>query len=590
MNIFPVLSLICFVVSWTLGVAVLVRNPKDRANRAFCIFMLFLSVAAFAEFECRILLTPETASIFYDVQSTVWYFIPVLFLNFALIFCRRGRILSTRLYRPLLLFPAIVFSYLQWTTDLIYVHQGVRMPWGYSFAPGRLLWIYAVYTLVYFAVALYFIYRFSQETYPGREKKQATIIFGSVVFSLIAGIATDIFMPIAGISAPEMTSVFVTISAGCIAYAIVRYHLMHVTPATVAYNILAAIPDTVVLVDAEGKISETNQAVEQLLGYGKDELIGRRGGTLLAEEEEEEEEEALLKDKGLARVFKETVVRGQETTCISKSGERIPVRISGQVMKDARGNITGIVAVIHDLREERKLRQELIQIEKMSTVGFMAGGIAHELNNPLGVVLGYIQLFLSDTSKDDPRFRDLKIVESAVHRCKTIVQNLLSFSRQEKVVLVPVNVAQALQSTLALIGHQMEVNGIKIVQNIQNNLYSVKGDTQQLEQVFINIMVNAQDAMPHGGELTITAENIDRQVRIVFKDTGCGIPPDILSKIFEPFVTTKPPGKGTGLGLSVSYGIIKDHGGNIDIQSKEGVGTTVIITLHALNQTSDSGQ
>ena len=348
-------------------------------------------------------------------------------------------------------------------------------------------------------------------------------------------------------------------------------------------SIINSIADPLVVTDTEGKINTVNPSLLELLGYSEQELVGKPAGTLLAEAEAEAEAEAvLLKERGLARIFKGTVVRGSEATCISKSGERIPVSISGQVVKDTLGEIGGVVAVLRDLREARKLQQQLVQVEKMSAVGLMAGGVAHELNNPLGVILGYIQLLLGETSKDDPTHQDLKTVESAVHRCKTIVQNLLSFSRQEKVVSVPVSVAQVLQSVLTLIGHQMEVNGVKIVQNIQDNLYSVKGNVQQLEQVFVNIMVNAQDAMPGGGELTINAENIDKQVRIVFKDTGCGISPDILNRLFEPFVTTKPPGKGTGLGLSVSYGIIKDYGGNIEIQSKEGTGTAVTITLPAL--------
>jgi len=579
MNIFAIHSLICFILSTVLMATILFLNPKSNVNRAFSVLMFAICIGAFGQFEYRIVLAPEIASMFHNVESIGWYFLPALFLNFALIFCRRGRILSTRLYRPLLLFPALVLSYLQWTTDLIYVRQGVRMPWGYSFAPGKLSWILVVYIMGYFVQALYFMYRFRQETHPGSEKKQATIILGSVSFCLVGSMTTDVIMPMAGISIPEMGVGFVIIFGACIAYGIQRYQMMAITPATVAYNILTAIPDTVVLVDVEGKISETNQAVEQLLGYGKDELIGRRGGTLFAEEEEEEE--VLLKDKGLARVFKETTVRGQEATCISKSGERIPVRISGQVMKDTRGNITGIVAVLHDLREERKLRQELIQIEKLSAVGLMAGGVAHELNNPLGVILGYIQLMISEISADDPKYKDLKTMEDALHRCKTIIQNLLSFSRQDKEEYTKINIADVIQSALTLIGHQMEVNNVKIIRNIQDNLYPVKGKTQQVEQVFINIMINAQDAMPEGGELTITAENTDKQVKITFKDTGRGVPPDILSRIFEPFVTTKPPGKGTGLGLSVSYGIIKEHGGDIKIQSKEGTGTAVTITLPA---------
>ncbi len=235
-------------------------------------------------------------------------------------------------------------------------------------------------------------------------------------------------------------------------------------------------------------------------------------------------------------------------------------------------------------RQLQETQSQLIQAEKMSALGQLAGGLAHEINNPLSGILGLTQLVLENLPQDSQNYSDLKEIEKAVFRCKKIIVSLLSFSRQEKTHMEPVSINEAIEETLTLCARQMELKHIKIVRQLAPGLPLVNADFQQLMQVFLNIFTNARDAMPDGGELTIATSLLktpagDEMLMTSVTDTGPGIPRDILGRIFDPFFTTKPVGKGTGLGLSVCIGIIDRHNGTIKAHSAPGKGTTFTISL-----------
>jgi signal transduction histidine kinase len=252
-----------------------------------------------------------------------------------------------------------------------------------------------------------------------------------------------------------------------------------------------------------------------------------------------------------------------------------------------------------------KSREQLIQQEKLASVGQLAAGVAHELNNPLVGILGYSQFALEKISKkplrdlttDDIRTysQHLKDIGDQAKRCKIIVQNLLKFAQSStKVAFQPLDLNSVLMDTLAFTRHQMEMNRVELITNLADWLPKVMGNPNQLQQVFTNIILNAIQAMPQGGELRVSTEMIDektqKMIQITFSDIGCGIPEENLDKVFEPFFTTKKVGQGTGLGLSVSYGILKDHGGNIEVESTEGRGATftIILPLRKESEITDS--
>lgn len=252
--------------------------------------------------------------------------------------------------------------------------------------------------------------------------------------------------------------------------------------------------------------------------------------------------------------------------------------------------------IIERTRELEQAQSQLVQSEKMAAVGQLSAGVAHELNNPLGGILGYAQYTLEKmnnkpfadlTEKDFEAYKKhLRDIEAQSRRCKTIVQNLLKFSRSSsKIDLAEVDINGALVETITLIEHQMTMYKVKLTTDFQEGIPPVRANAGMLQQVFTNIIINALHAMPEGGDLIISSRHspglgeFSGAVEISFIDTGCGIPAEIQKNIFEPFFTTKAIGKGTGLGLSVSYGIIKEHGGEIKMESVVGCGTTFTIIL-----------
>ena len=244
------------------------------------------------------------------------------------------------------------------------------------------------------------------------------------------------------------------------------------------------------------------------------------------------------------------------------------------------------------LRELKETQAQLVQAGKMAAVGQLAGGVAHELNNPLTGVLTYAKRLLAraddESLKRNEAFRifpeSLRIIRDSALRCKRITENLLNFSRQAKAEHSSLDINEVIENTLGLLGMQLKSAKIDLIKELQPNLPPIIGNSNQLQQVFTNLILNAMQAMPEGGSLRIqskmgVSKAGERLIYIEFTDTGCGIPKENLPRIFEPFFTTRPPGKGTGLGLSISYGIIDAHNGFIEVESEEGKGTTFRIIL-----------
>ncbi len=224
-------------------------------------------------------------------------------------------------------------------------------------------------------------------------------------------------------------------------------------------------------------------------------------------------------------------------------------------------------------------QEALIQSEKMAAFGQLGAGIAHEVKNPLAGIMGYAQLAQRKIDPESPVARHLAIIEKETKRCKVIIENLLRFARQEKTAFMPTDLNRVILDAVTIVDHQLGINHITIEKAFAEPLPKINGNDNQLQQVLINLMINAQQAMPEGGTLRLATRAIPPYVEIRVSDTGTGIPEENLKKIFEPFFTTKPVGTGTGLGLSVSYGLIKDHGGQILVASEVGKGTTFTLLI-----------
>jgi signal transduction histidine kinase len=261
-------------------------------------------------------------------------------------------------------------------------------------------------------------------------------------------------------------------------------------------------------------------------------------------------------------------------------------------LKDENNELLGHLSVVRDVTEKKQMEMQLIQADKMASLGELAAGVAHEINNPLSGILSNAEFLQEETPPDEQeRQEEIKEIIRNSERIKTIVRDLLNFSRQKGSQETSVfTINDAIESSINLTGHQIELDHIRIIRETDESLPPLRGSFNQIEQVIINFLTNARHALnekyPDRGENKImrlrssevTIEG-NRYVRFELTDHGAGIPEEDLDKICMPFFTTKPPGKGTGLGLSISYNIIQQHGGQIRFESRVGEYTTAIVEL-----------
>jgi signal transduction histidine kinase len=260
-----------------------------------------------------------------------------------------------------------------------------------------------------------------------------------------------------------------------------------------------------------------------------------------------------------------------------------------QVEPSSRDEIGELAESFNQMTNELKSREEaltvtqnkLVQSEKMAAFGQLGAGIAHEVKNPLAGILGYAQISLRKVDQENPLHKNLQIIEKETKRCRTIIDNLLKFARQEKVALDPVDPNMVVEDAAAIVEHQLAMHQVKLEKDLASDLPRVKGNANQLQQVLMNLFINAQQSMEgKPGSVTVSTRLLDSgRIEMRISDTGPGMPEEVRARIFEPFFTTKPSGKGTGLGLSVSYGIVKDHKGEFSVESEHGEGTTFVITI-----------
>ncbi len=264
---------------------------------------------------------------------------------------------------------------------------------------------------------------------------------------------------------------------------------------------------------------------------------------------------------------------------IDIGGEHKILHISSTPLLDSQIQPYGTVTILEDISEKVRLEEQLATSEKLASIGILAAGVAHELNTPLTGISSYAQMLKKDRTESDPDRGILDKIEKQTTRASRIIQSLLNFARQGDVPLFEdINVNEIIQDALSLLEHRLNRARIHLQREL-GVLQPIQGDESKLQQIFLNLFVNAIDSMPGGGRLSVSTQQLDDEVGIVVSDTGEGIKPDDLVRIYDPFFTTKRDRKGTGLGLAVSYGIIKQHGGSISVDSQPGKGTTFTIML-----------
>jgi two-component system NtrC family sensor kinase len=333
----------------------------------------------------------------------------------------------------------------------------------------------------------------------------------------------------------------------------------------------------------DGRVVGVNRAFEALYGAPRGEILAASlsqvmpaGVFALASEEGREAGEVIPEDG----------IRIYRSSLRTRDGRRLLVNLTQAALRGPDGAPRGRVITVDDMTEHVRREEELQRREHLASIGLLASGIAHEVNTPLTGIASYTQVLLEHRPPDHPDVPILKRIEQQAFRAAAIAASLLNFSRQRDGDYHALDVAGMLEETLDLFQPHLRGRRIDLQRRLEAPLPPVNGNRGRLQQVLMNLLLNAVDAMPGGGTLTVAARSVNDRVRLEVSDTGVGIPPEHLERIYDPFFTTKPRGKGTGLGLSVTYGIVKEHAGTLTAESSPGEGSRFIVSLPAAEPSS----
>jgi two-component system, NtrC family, sensor kinase len=324
-------------------------------------------------------------------------------------------------------------------------------------------------------------------------------------------------------------------------------------------NIVESINVGILAADLEGRVESWNSQIEKLTGVARKDAVGRKLRDLFPEDLCAQIS-GVGGEAGVHNIYKFVL-------------QRATLNIAVAPLVSREGDRIGRLIIFDDITDRSELEKRLVQADKLSSIGLLAAGVAHEVNTPLAVISTYAQMLAKQISGDAQKAPLLEKIARQTFRASEIVNSLLNFSRTSPTEFVTVELNKVIRETLTLVEHQFLQAGVEVKLSLDENLPRIKGNPGKLQQVFLNLFLNARDAMEAGGILALTTSSADKLVKVTVADSGAGIARENLERIFDPFFTTKIARKGTGLGLSVSYGIVREHSGDIEVHSELGAGT-----------------
>jgi hypothetical protein len=343
-------------------------------------------------------------------------------------------------------------------------------------------------------------------------------------------------------------------------------------------NIVESISVGILAADLDDRVESWNSQIEKLTGISREDALGRRLIELFPEELCEKFD-AFKAEHGIHNIYK-FVLKRRGNFHAHENGNRglelvresiVNAAVAPLVSKDMQQ--IGRLIILDDVTDRDELERRLVQADKLSSIGLLAAGVAHEVNTPLAVISTYAQMLAKQVSGDEQKTKLLEKIAKQTFRASEIVNSLLNFSRTSTTDFVDIDLNRVVKETAGLIEHQLQKTGAQVRLNLGATSPNIRGNFGKLQQVFLNLFINARDAMPEGGKLTVRTWSEGAFVHVEVADTGHGIPPEHLARIYDPFFTTKAARKGTGLGLSVTYGIMQEHNGIIEVDSNPGSGT-----------------
>jgi two-component system, NtrC family, sensor kinase len=347
-------------------------------------------------------------------------------------------------------------------------------------------------------------------------------------------------------------------------------------------NIVESINVGILAADLDDRVESWNSQIEQLTGIARSQAVGKTLSQLFPPDLAEQFAR-VRGQTGVHNIYKFVLktapVNGNGSG--NGAGKRretiLNLAIAPLVSKDQQQ--IGRLVIFDDVTDRAELEQRLVQADKLSSIGLLAAGVAHEVNTPLAVISTYAQMLAKQVGEDAQKSLILDKIAKQTFRASEIVNSLLNFSRTSTTSFGEVSLNRVIQETLSLLEHQLQKSGIQVKTDLSPELSAVQGNTGKLQQVFLNLFLNARDAMTNGGTLEVRTWADDSSVKVEVADTGPGIPPEHLHRIYDPFFTTKAARKGTGLGLSVTYGIIQEHGGSIAVSNRRSGGARFRLEL-----------
>ncbi|MBA3027581.1 MAG: PAS domain S-box protein [Desulfobacteraceae bacterium] len=327
-------------------------------------------------------------------------------------------------------------------------------------------------------------------------------------------------------------------------------------------SLVESAEDFIYTVNPEGEFQSINSFTAAFLGGSPEDFIGKSIHLVFPDE-------AFAKNQKILQLVFRHGRSIRDEFALQVGDHELWLSVNFMPVREESGGVGSILCIARDVTNEKNMEHQLINAEKLASMGTLAAGVAHEINNPLGVILGFTDLLVRKTPKDTQAYEDLKTIERQGMNCKRIVENLLRFARFGGGKTEKAHINEELREIITIVGHTLEMENIELVTHLAKDIPPVQGDPRELQQVFLNLINNASSAMKGGGKLTIRSrwDEKSRKAEVQIEDTGHGISRENMDRIFEPFFTTKPEGEGTGLGLAVTYGIISKYGGTIDCES-----------------------
>jgi PAS domain S-box-containing protein len=585
------LHVTCAAANIAMATYLFARAPRARLTwTCAAITLCFAYWSACLSVSHHPAVSRETAALFYDIGSFGW----AGFASFAALFIvtfLRPELVQRKWFVPALVVPPAIVIWAQWTGRL--AADYVARPWGYAYVWQESFWTYFFYTYywLYMGLGLTLLLRASYKTEDSVVRRQARIISATAWVPLLFSSLTDVLLPKLGIfSVPNMAPDFIVIWVAGLVYAMVEYRMLELTPRFAADEIVANMSDGLLLLDPSRRIVRVNRSATSLLGWSEKELLRRELGSLFPPSKLESIE-CLLDEKPTAR---------HDLCMLKKDGSEVEVILSSSELLGTADELVGTVCIVTDntvhkqreahlekrvterTRALKRSQAELAQSDRLASLGFLVAGMGHEINNPLSYVLLNLEELAQDPTLATARPRIEEALQGA-RRVRDVVKDLRTFSRVDERDVQAVAPNDVITSALRLANKQLEFRAT--VETELGEVPMVMVNESQLTQVLVNLLVNAAHAIDEGkpeeNRICVRSRSTGNEVEIEVSDTGRGIAPENLDRLFDPFFSTKAVSDGLGLGLAICHRLVSAVGGRIEVKSTLGKGSSFLVKLPA---------